>query len=381
MSEHHAEREQRVTPLELFFDLVFVFAFTQVTALLSADLTWAGLGRGLLVLAALWWAWVGYAWLTNTVDPEEGAPRLAVLVAMAAMLVVALAVPEAFGDHGVIFGVAYLIVRAMHIALYAFAGRGDRDLLGAVMRLAVSSLIGSALIIAAGFADGPARPLLWVGALAIDYLGVLVGRAQGWRVQPAHFAERHGLIVIVALGESIVAIGVGATGIGLGAGVIVAAVLGLAAAASFWWAYFDFFAIRGQQELARRSGAARAALARDAYSYLHLPLVAGIVLFALGMKNTIEHVDDPLELLAALGLCGGSALYLLAYSGLRWRVARRLSRGRLTAAVAFLALVPVATEVSALAALALVTAVWVTLHLYEVIWWWEERAQTRAART
>jgi low temperature requirement protein LtrA len=380
VSDHNVEHEHRVTPLELFFDLVFVFAITQVTTLLSDDPTWAGLGRGLLVLAALWWAWTAYAWLTNTLDPEEGAPKLAMLAAMGAMLVASLAVPGAFGDDGVIFGVAYLVVRAMHIALYALAGRGDRDLLGAVLRMTPSTVVGSTLIIAAGFLDGPVRPALWAIALAIDYGGVLIGSGQGWRVHPAHFAERHGLIVIIALGESIVAIGVGAKGIPLDAGVITAAVLGVAAAAAFWWAYFDFFAIRGQQELTRRRGAARASLARDAYSYLHLPLVAGIVLFALGMKKTLEHVGDELELIPALGLYGGSALYLLAYSGLRWRVARRLSTGRLTAAITFLVLVPVATEIPALAALALATAVWITLHVYEVIWWWEERAQARAAR-
>src|ERR671918_1394467 len=148
------QREQRVTPLELFFDLVFVFAITQVTGLMSADPTWHGLGRGLLVLAALWWAWVAYAWLTNTVDPEEGVVRLAMLAAMAAMLVVALAVPEAFGDDGVLFAVAYLAVRLLHLVLYALAGRTDPDLFGAVLRFAPTATVGPALLITAGFLDG-----------------------------------------------------------------------------------------------------------------------------------------------------------------------------------------------------------------------------------
>ena len=151
MSEQHAEREQRVTPLELFFDLVFVFAFTQVTTVLSDDPTWGGLGHGLLILAALWWAWAAYAWLTNTVDPGEGAVWGAMLVAMAAMFVAALAVPDAFGRHGVVFGVAFLIVNVMHLTLYALAARGDRDLLAAILRIAPSALAGAALIIAAGF--------------------------------------------------------------------------------------------------------------------------------------------------------------------------------------------------------------------------------------
>ncbi|MGH3131506.1 MAG: low temperature requirement protein A, partial [Gaiellaceae bacterium] len=301
MQTHHAEREERVTPLELFFDLVFVFAITQVTGLLSADATWAGLGRGMLVLGALWWAWAAYAWLTNTLDPEEGAVRLAMFAAMGAMLVVSLAVPEAFDADGVLFGVAYFAVRALHIVLYAIAGRGDADLLGAVLRMAPTATFGPALLIVAGFLDGPAQAGLWALALALDYLGVLVGRGEGWRVAPAHFAERHGLIVIIALGESIVALGVGAGQLSLGVGVVAGALLGIAVVAAMWWAYFDVVAIVAQRRLTQARGAARAAQARDSYSYLHLPMVAGIVLFALGLKKTLADVDDPLEAVPAVG--------------------------------------------------------------------------------
>ena len=166
MSEQHAEREPRVTPLELLFDLVFVFAFTQVTTVLSDDPTWSGLVHGLLILAALWWAWAAYAWLTNTVDPEVGAIWGAMLFAMAAMFVAALAVPDAFGRHGVVFGVAFLIVNVMHLTLYALGARDDRDLLAAILRFAPLALAGAALILAAGFVHGALRPLLWLAALA-----------------------------------------------------------------------------------------------------------------------------------------------------------------------------------------------------------------------
>jgi low temperature requirement protein LtrA len=202
----------------------------------------------------------------------------------------------------------------------------------------------------------------------------------GWRVEPAHFVERHGLIVIIAIGESLIAIGLGARGTGLGTGVIVAAVLGLVVATSFWLAYFDFFPIRGQQMLADRSGAQRTALARDVYTYLHLPMVLGIVLFAFAMKTTLAHVGDELGTIPALGLCGGPALYLFAYVALRLRVSRTLGRGRLVAAVACTLLVPVAIVVPALVALTLVAAVWVAFHAYEIIWWREARARTRALR-
>jgi low temperature requirement protein LtrA len=380
VSEQHAEREQRVTPLELFFDLVFVFAFTQVTTVLSDDPTWGGLGHGLLILAALWWAWAAYAWLTNTVDPGEGAVWGAMLVAMAAMFVAALAVPDAFGRHGVVFGVAFLIVNVMHLTLYALGARGDRDLLAAILRIAPSALAGAALIIAAGFVHGWLRSVLWLAALAVGFFGPLLGGMSGWRVQPAHFVERHGLIVIIAIGESLVAIGLGARGTELDTGAIVAAVLGLAVTSSFWLAYFDFFPIRAQQLLTDRSGTQRTALARDAYTYLHLPMVAGIVLFAFAMKTTLAHVGDELDVISAVGLCGGPALFLFAYVVLRLRVSRTLGRGRLVAAVASALLLPIALVVPALVALTLVTAVWVALHAYEIIWWREARARTRALR-
>jgi low temperature requirement protein LtrA len=380
VSEQQAEREQRVTPLELFFDLVFVFGFTQVTTVLSDDPSWSGLGHGLLILTALWWAWAAYAWLTNTVDPEIGAVWGAVLVAMAAMFVAALAVPEAFGRHGVVFGVAFLIVNVMWLALYALAARADRDLLAAILRSAPSALAGATLIIVAGFVDGALRPVLWLAALAVGLFGPLLGGSSGWRLQPAHFVERHGLIVIIAIGESLIAIGLGARETELGAGVIVAAVLGLVVVMSFWLAYFDFFQIRGQQLLTDRSGAERIALARDAYTYLHLPMVAGVVLFAFALKTTLAHVGDELDTIPALGLCGGPALYLFAYVALRLRVSRTFGGGRLVAAVACALLWPVAVVVPALVALALVAAVWVALHAYEIIWWREARTQTRALR-
>jgi low temperature requirement protein LtrA len=380
VSEQHAEREQRVTPLELLFDRVFVFAFTQVTNVLSDDPTWSGLGHGLLILTALWWAWAAYAWLTNTIDPEEGAVWGAMLFAMAAMFVAALAVPDAFGRHGVVFGVAFLIVNVMHLTLYALAARDDRDLLAAILRIAPLALSGAALIVAAGFVQGTLRPLLWLAALAVGLFGPLFSDLSGWHLQPAHFVERHGLIVIIAIGESLVAIGLGARDTRLGAGVIVAAVLGLVVVTSFWLAYFDFFQIRGQQILADRSGVERTGLARDVYTYLHLPMVAGIVLFAFALKATLAHVGDDLDTIPALGLCGGPALYLFAYVALRFRVARTLGGGRLAAAVACALLWPVAVVVPALIALTLVAMVWVALHAYEIIWWREARAQTRALR-
>jgi low temperature requirement protein LtrA len=375
------EHEHSVTPRELFFDLVFVFAFTQVATLLSDDPTFAGIGRGVLVVAALWWPWTAYAWLTNTVDPEEGFVGAALLVALIAMFLAALAVPGVFDDDGVLFGAAFLVVVAMHLALYALAGRGHRDLFAAVLRLAPWTLLGAVLILVAGFgfADA-ARIWLWVAALACTYVGAGLSGSTGWRVHPSHLAERYGLVLIIALGEAFVAIGIGATGVGIGLGEVVAAILGLLIATGFWLAYFDFFSIRGERMLAELRGPDRIALARDVYAYAHLPMIVGIVLFAFAMKTIVAHVGEELDFAVAFALCGGSALYLLTYSGIRIRIERRvrLSSGRFVAAVALLLALPLATVIPALAALAVVTAVWLALHTYELVLWREARAESRS---
>jgi len=370
-------RVERVTPLELFFDLVFVFAITQVTAFLSADPTWGGLLRGLVVLAALWWAWAAYAWLTNTLNPEEGLVRIAMFVVMGAMLVCALAVPEAFGDHGVIFGVAYLVVRAMHIALYALAARGDPDLLGAVLRMVPSSTISGFLILGAGFLEGKERTTLWILALAIDYLGVLVGRGQGWRLSPGHFVERHGLVVIIAIGESIVALGVSASGTPLTTGVITTALVGMTIATALWWTYFDWVAIVLEHRLRETTGTAQTTLARDAFSYLHFVLVAGIVLFAMSLKKALSHYDAHLAVVPATALCAGLGAYLLAHVLLRYRISGTIGHGRPVAFAALMVLWPFADNMPALASMSIAAAIYVALIAYEAIRYREPRSFIR----
>ena len=371
-----SQREERVTPLELFFDLVFVFAITQVTSMLSADPTWAGAGRALLVLGALWWAWVGYAWLTNNLNPDEGAVRLAILGAMGALFVVALALPEAFDDDGVLFGVAYLLVRELQIVLFILAARGDRDMLRSIFRLAVGSTIGPGLIIIAGFSDGATQAALWAIALTIDFLGGYISSG-GWRVSPRHFAERHGLIVIIALGESIVAIGLGARAVPLDAGEIAAALLGIAVVTALWWAYFDVVALVAERKLSELTGVAQADLARDTYSYLHLPMVAGIVLFALALKQTLGHLGDELHAVPAFALCIGPAMYLLAQDAMRMRASRTYNWRRLLTVAVLVALLPIALRAPALAALAAVTGVCWAFVAWESLRYWETRAQIR----
>ena len=223
------------------------------------------------------------------------------------------------------------------------------------------------------------RPPIWALAFLVGFFGPTIGGTAGWRVHPAHFAERYGLIVIIAIGESLSAIGFGARNTHLGAAVITAVVLGLAVASSFWLAYFDFASSGVQRLLAESRGAQRIAFARDAYTYAHLPMVAGIVLFAFALRTALQHVHQTLDVVPAVALCCGCAVYLFAFVALRWRVARTLGRGRPIAAVAFALITLAAVVVPALAALGLVAAVWVALHTYELIHWREERARRRSA--
>jgi low temperature requirement protein LtrA len=375
--ELEVDAEHQVTPLELFFDLTLVFAITQVTVMLADDPTWGGVFRGMLVLAALWWAWTAYAWLTSTLDVDEGGIRLVMLGSMAAMFGVALAVPGAFGDDAVLFGVAYFIVRLLHLVLSAIVSRDDADRRSALRRFGPTALIGALLLVLAGFLDGDVRIAVWLVALAIDYLGPLaIGVGGGWRVAPEHFAERHGLIVLIALGESIIAIGLGA-GLELDTGVIVAATLGIVVVSALWWLYFDVAAIIARRRLVQATGIALHRLALHAYSYLHLPMIAGIVLFALGLKTTVDHPGDALATVPAVALCGGAALYLLAHITFLVRATGRVFRRRTIGAVALLALIPLAVEIPALVALALVSAVCTFVVAYEVLRHREHRVQVR----
>jgi low temperature requirement protein LtrA len=366
---------ERVKPLELFFDLVFVLALTQCTALMVDHPTWDGLGEGMLVLALLWWAWTGYAWLTSVIDPEEGAVRLAFFAAMAALLIAALTVPDAFGDRALEFALAYGVVRAGHIALFLLASRDEPDLRHSVSGLAAGTAIGVGLLIAGSFLDGAGQASLWTLALLLDMGEPYLFGAEGWKLVPGHFAERHGLIIIVALGESVVALGVGAD-VGLTVGVAAAAVLGIVLVCELWWIYFDIVSIANVRRLVRApEGRERNELARDVYSYLHYPLVAGIVLAAVGLHEALAHAGDPLHDVPAFALLGGVAIYLLGHVAVRLRGAHTLSRRRLL--MALFALIPAALELPALAILGIASGLLCGLIIYETRSYGEGRTQVR----
>ena len=369
--------DERVTPLELFFDLVFVLALTQCTTLIARTPTWEGMLKGMLVLSVLWWSWVGYAWLTSVVDPEEGAVRLTIFAAMAAFLVCALCVPGAFGSEALLFALAYAAVRTAHIVLFMLASREDAALRRSVLGLAASTAVAAGLLVAAAFTSGGWQLGLWGLAIVLDMGGPYLFGADGWTLVPGHFAERHGLIVIIALGESIVAIGVGAHAV-LDAGVVVAAVLGMVVAAALWWVYFDVTAIAAERHLSNAAeGRERNEIARDSYSYLHFPMVAGIALIAVGMKQTLGAVDQPLEIVSATALLGGAAMYLLAHVAFRLRNVRSLSARRLLCAVVLLALLPAGVALPALVTLGILAALLVALIAYEALRYAEARDKLR----
>jgi low temperature requirement protein LtrA len=296
---------------------------------------------------------------------------------MAALLVAALCVPTAFSSSAGLFAGAYGAVRGAHIVLFLLASRDDPALRRSVVGLAGSTAVGVGILIVASFTNGLLQGGLWALALALDTAGPYFFGSEGWKLVPHHFAERHGLIVLIALGESIVAIGVGAQ-VGVDAGIVAAAVVGTAVTAALWWLYFDVVALVAARRLENAApGAERNEIARDSFSYLHFPMVAGIVLVALGFKQTLAHVGDPLHVVPATALLGGTALYLLAHVAFRWRNVHRFSRQRVLAAAVSVALLPAALHIPSLATLALLAAVLTVLVAYERVRFAELRERLR----
>jgi low temperature requirement protein LtrA len=370
-------QEDRVLPLELFFDLVFVLAITQCTTLMSHHTTWEGLGQGMLVLALLWWSWTAYAWLTSVVDPEEGGVRIALFAAMAGFLIAGICVPDAFGDLGTEFAIAYGGVRFAQIFLLAIAGRDDPSFRRSVTGLGIGTAVGVALLIAGSFLDPGLRAAVWGVALILDMGEPYVFGSEGWHLVPGHFAERHGLIVIIALGESIVAIGLGA-GSHLTWGIAAAAALGIGVVAALWWTYFDIVALVSARRLIRApEGKVRNELARDSYSYIHFLLVAGVILLALGLKKGIGHPTEALDDVPAFALVGGVAIYLLGLVAFRYRHIHTVNWQRFGIAMLLFALFPVATALSALVMLVALNLLLWTMIVYETRGYGEGRDEVR----
>jgi low temperature requirement protein LtrA len=364
--------ERRTAPIELLWDLVFVFAITQVTALLWRDHTWAGFGRAMLVLALVWWAWSAFVWAANAQLETSTTLRVCLLVSSVSIFISGLSIPHAFGTEGTLFVVTYAIVRFLHLALYADASRRGNAKWSAIAGFALTVPIGMALLIAGSFFTGGLRILLWVAAAAIDYAGpawLTRERLRGLQsVAVAHFAERYSLFVIICLGESIVAIGVGALGPtaerSLSAGLVVAVALGLVITVAMWWTYFEGLAAAAEEHLRDHDDPVLAAA--DGYSYLHLVIVAGIVTFAVGVKVlTRDPVGSPMPGWARLALCGGVALYLLGNASFALRMVGHLEHEKLAVAGALLVLYAVGGGLAEDALAVAVAALMGTLCLSE----------------
>ena len=356
-AETAAEEERKTSYLELFFDLVFVFAFTQVTALILEDTSPEGFARAALVLAMVWWAWSAYAWMTNAIDVDNAVTRLIMFAAMAAGFFMALAVPDAFQDEAAWFSVAYFVVRVLNSALFAWGVRADPGNLRATLTLTPWFFSAALVALAAGFVDADYRAWVWLASLVIDVVGTLTVARLEWHISPSHFAERFALIVIIALGESIVAIGIGTSGLQRDATYAFSVVVAFAGVAALWWAYFDFTATAAARALRRASPRARGPLARDVFTYFHYPVVLGIILYAVAAKKTLEHPLEPLPEAGRWALGLGIAVFLVGFALMRFRVVRRIAWERLGAAALALVLALTLDGVDSLATLGVVIAV------------------------
>jgi low temperature requirement protein LtrA len=362
--------ERRTTPVELLWDLVFVFAVTEVTTLFAHDTNWARLGEAMLVLALVWWAWSAFVWAANAEEEESRTLRACLLAGTALIFIVGLAVPHAFGRNSLLFAVAYALVRFLHLGVYADAARRGKAGRAAILGFAVTVVVGMVLLVVGALAHGWARVALWSAAIAIDYAGpawLTRERLRGLQqVAVAHFAERYGAFVIICIGESIVSVGVVVSEEPLTAGLVISATLPLLAAVGMWWTYFDRTADRAQERLRVHDDPVLAAA--DGYSYMHLIIVAGIILFAGGVKLVVHHsVSAPMPDDGRLAMCGGAAIYLIGLAAFRLRLLGEHSVGRLLVAVALLVLYAVGGGLPAWAIGAGIAALMAALCAGEVV--------------
>ncbi len=378
----------RVTTVELFLDLVFVYGFTQVTELMAGDLTIEGLLHGLLMLGLIWWLWVGFSWLGNIIQVDEGPVRIGLFAVMALVFIIDTTIPEAFHDKpGGLFGpwvfaTTFLLAQLIHAMMMVAAGREIPLIRRNTVLLLVPYGLCFVSLMLAGTTSGWAQIGLWATALLVHVVAVFVINPEGWELTAAsHFAERHGLIIIIALGESVVSIGVGVTQLPVSWAIIVASVLGIAVCAALWWSYFDVVAVVAENVLHQASDQERPRLARDSYTFLHLPMVAGIILMALGLKKVFAHLGDPLPLRAVIVLFGGVSLYFWAHVVFRLRNIHTVNVQRVVTATLLLLLIPLGAKLSALGALAVLAVVTSGLIAYEARHYAELRDRIRHGDT
>ncbi|WP_194816874.1 low temperature requirement protein A [Nocardia sp. XZ_19_385] len=383
-----------VTQLELFFDLVLVFAFTMVTAIAAKPTSAQNMLRALLVLAVMWWVWIAYSWLANTVRADEGLTRLAMFVAMGGGFIAALTIPEAFQDAPggwsgpLVFAIAYLVVRVVHLSVYIMGTADDPTLRAQVTKWGIGSIaIGTTLLIIAAMTSGTVQICLWIGAIAGDMIWTRLAGLE-WRVRSArHFSERYGLIIIVALGESIVSIGIGVAGQPISWPITVGSMLGLAVCGLLWWSYFDTAALSAEHALAHSDKERQVRIAQDGYTYWHFPMIVGIIGLSLGLKKVLSYVSDAshhsltdaLYGIPLFALYGGVVLYLTGLVGFKYAATGHVTLSNVVAVAVLLALIAPATALPALASLGLLCLVLVCLVGWETVRNAQPRQQIRHA--
>ncbi len=377
----------RVSTFELFFDLVFVFAFTQTTRLMSHEETAFGVLQGLIILGLLWWSWVTLSWLCNHAHADEGIMRVGMIVAMAATFVAALAIPEAFtrDDGGMsgplVLALAYAVVRLTHLGLYLVSALADREPRQQLTSSTMSALLGSGLILTGAIVGGQAQTWFWLAGLLTDFALTYATSISGnWRIRSAvHWTERYSLIVMLALGESIIALGLGASELPIDTAILAGSLFGVGLTICLWWLYFDMTALAAEHIFSKLGGRARASMAVDAYSYLHLVIITGVILSAVGVETALEHIDDstPFGWFGAVHLLGGTALYLIGHALFWRRIGGHWKMSRLVTSLVLAALVPVGASIPPLAAMALTFAVCGAVVAYETTMYAAERAILR----
>jgi low temperature requirement protein LtrA len=348
-----------VSTLELFFDLVFVFVITQLTSVLSHEPTWHGLLQVSLMLGLIFWMYGGYAWLTNSVALDRLTRRLTLLGGMACFLVVALAVPGAFSGSGATFGLAYLTIVLIHMGMFARSSR--LTVVQAIIGLAPFNLSTALMVVTGGIVGGTWQYVLWATAVVLEWVSPKLIDDSGFVIEPGHFVERHGLVVIIAIGESVVAVGIGAAGLAVDARLVVAAVLGLALSACLWWSYFGSDEGLAEEQMTGAPMADRPQLAIDAFGYWHLMILIGVIAIAMALKEATGHPFDPLPHAQALALGGGASIFLLGEALFRRTLSMGAAGGRAVVAVLALATIPIGTEVAATAQLGVLVVLFVAM--------------------
>jgi low temperature requirement protein LtrA len=347
------DEDMRVLSVELFFDLVFVFTITQLTSLLVAEPTGAGIARAALIFGNVWWMYGGYAWLTNAVPPRDRLRRLYLLLGMAGFLIVALATPRAFGSSGVAFGVGYVVVTVVHTAMFLRASH--EGAVRAMLRLGPYNTITAGLILGAGFSDGALRWSLWTAAFVLHWASPVATAVGNFRIRSAHFVERHGGIVLIALGESIIAVGIGVQEQRLDIGILSTSVLSLALSSALWWLYFDGDDERAEASLERAAAGRRPWLALLSVGYLFLPLLGGIVVMSAGVRRAVLHSGAPATTATGWYLAAGVSLYVASLAAMRAVLHTGRVLPRVLTSAVVLATVPAGLVVSAQLEIAILT--------------------------